>query len=75
MIRRDMPMEEFVHDVPESVSYLIDKGIQAIACGATSWDTFEKAAEKQGYSDEQIDEMVEELRRLKRRSQSQQPGD
>ncbi len=75
MIRRDMSMEELVHDVPESISYLIDKGVQAIACGATTWDTFEEAVEKQGYSDEQIDEMVEEIRRLKRQSRSQQPGD
>ncbi len=67
MIRRDMLVEDLVDAVPGSVPYLIGKGIQPIACGAPIWGTLEEAAREQGYTDEQVDEIVRELGVLERR--------
>lgn len=62
VIRRDILVEDLVDVLPESVSYLIGKGIQPIACGAPIWGTLEEAARGQGYTDARIDEIVTELR-------------
>ena len=64
MIRRDTLVEDLVNAVPESIAYLMGRGIQAIACGAPIWGTLEEAARGRRYSDEEIDDMVEELRAL-----------
>jgi len=66
MIRRDSSVEEIVEAVPEAVAYLMRKGIQPIACGAPIWGTLEEAARGQGYDDDQISAIVEEMRELKR---------
>lgn len=64
MIRRDISMEELVTILPESVRYLMDRGIKPIVCGEPIWDTLEGAARAKGFSDERIDEMVRELSEL-----------
>ncbi len=61
MIRRDISFEELVATYPEAVRYLLGKGIQAIACGEPAWGTLEEAARARGYTDEEIDLMVEEI--------------
>ena len=63
MIRRDIPFEELVAAHPESVRYLLGKGIQAVACGEPAWGTLEDAARARGCTDEEIDLMVAELSR------------
>ncbi len=64
MIRRDIPIEELVDVFPGAVAYLMDKGVQCIACGAPIWGTLEEAARATGYTDEQIDQTVADLREL-----------
>lgn len=64
MIRSDMTIEDLVDALPDSVSYLMGKGIQPIACGAPIWGTLEEAAQGKGYSEAEIEEMVGELREL-----------
>ncbi len=64
MIRRDILIEDLVDVFPGAVSYLMDKGVQCIACGAPIWGTLEEAARATGYGDEEIDEMVAELGEL-----------
>lgn len=61
VIRRDMPIEELVTALPESVRYLMRKGIQAIACGEPIWGTVEDAAKAKGLTDTEIDEIVADL--------------
>ncbi len=61
MIRRDISVEELVTILPESVRYLMDRGIKPIVCGEPIWDTLEGAARPKGFSDERLDEMVREL--------------
>lgn len=73
MIRRDIHIEELVEILPEAVSYLMEKGVQCIACGAPIWGTLEEAARNKGFSDADIDAMVADLRALREKTAAE-PG-
>lgn len=64
-IGKDISIEELVEQVPESVSYLRQKGIVCIVCGEPVWGTLYELASQKGFSDEEIEVMVEEVKRLK----------
>jgi len=64
VISRDVSIEELVRSVPGSVRYLMEQGIKCLACGEPIWGTLESAALEKGFSPEQIDRVVEDLRRL-----------
>ncbi len=64
-ISKYITIEELVEQVPESVSYLRQKGITCIICGEPVWGTLYELASQKGYADEEIDVMVEEIGRLK----------
>jgi len=63
-IRKNTTIEELVEKVPESVAYLSKKGIRCIMCGEPIWGTLEEAAQEKGVSDEEIDQVVQELNAL-----------
>ena len=63
-IRKNITIEELVETVPESVDYLSKKGIRCIMCGEPIWGTLEEAAQEKGFSDEEIDQVVQELNDL-----------
>ncbi|MFW6330587.1 MAG: DUF1858 domain-containing protein [Gemmatimonadota bacterium] len=65
MIRRDIHIEELVEILPEAVSYLMNKGVHCIVCGAPIWGTLEEAARGKGFTDAEIDAMVVDLRALR----------
>lgn len=65
MIRRDMYIEELLTALPQSVGYLMDRGIKPLVCGEPIWDTLEGAAKAKGMTDEDIDRMVTELEQLR----------
>lgn len=65
MIRRDMYIEELITTLPESVGYLMDRGIKPLVCGEPIWDTLEGAAKAKGMTDDEIDRMVAELEELR----------
>jgi hypothetical protein len=58
LIRRDTLIEDLVEDLPESVGYLLGKGIQVIACGEPIWGSLEDVVKGKGYTDTQVDEIV-----------------
>jgi hybrid cluster-associated redox disulfide protein len=64
-IQKDITIEELVDKVPQSVKYLMEKGIKCIACGEPIWGTLEEAARQKGFDDAAIDEVVRELNALK----------
>lgn len=66
MIRRTTLIEDLVTMLPESIRYLMDKGIKCLACGEPLWGTLEEAAREKGFPDDQIDEIVDELNRMVR---------
>jgi len=65
MIDKTITIEELVNQIPESVGYLMRKGIKCIACGEPIWGTLESAAMEKGFTDEQIATFVKELNQLK----------
>ena len=64
MIHKDILIEELVTMIPESVSYLMRKGIKCIACGEPIWGTLANAAKEKGFSETEIENVVYELRGL-----------
>ena len=60
-ITRDITIEDLVEGVPQSVKYLMNKGIKCIACGEPIWGTLEDAAKEKGFSGQDIEKFVEEL--------------
>lgn len=63
-ITKDITIEELVETVPESVKYLMEKGIKCIACGEPIWGTLEDAAKEKGFSDIDIKLFVKDLEKL-----------
>ncbi|MGC8594640.1 MAG: DUF1858 domain-containing protein [Candidatus Kryptoniota bacterium] len=60
-------IEEIVTELPESVSYLMQKGIKCIACGEPIWGTLESAAKEKGFDEKTIEKFAEELNELAER--------
>jgi len=54
-ITKDISIEELVETVPESVRYLMEKGIKCIACGEPIWGTLEDAAKQKGFTEDDIE--------------------
>lgn len=64
-ITKDICIEELIEQIPEAVSFLREKGIICIICGEPVWGTLYNLAKDKGFSDSEIDGMVEEIARLK----------
>jgi len=67
-LTKDISIEELVETIPESVKYLMDKGIKCIACGEPIWGTLEDAAKEKGFSDTDIQDFIADLQALKNSS-------
>ncbi len=61
MIHKEILIEDLVNLYPESVKYLMDKGIKCIACGEPIWGSLEEAAKEKGFSDREIHTFVKDL--------------
>lgn len=70
MIHKDILIEELVAIIPESVSYLMKKGIKCIACGEPIWGTLADATKEKGFSEKELDQVVEELNQLEIKNKS-----
>ncbi len=64
MITKDILIEELVREFPESVRFLMEKGIKCLACGEPIWGTLAEAAQERGFSEQEIDALVKELNGL-----------
>jgi methionine synthase II (cobalamin-independent) len=64
VITRTILIEDLVSQIPESVSYLLKKGIKCLACGEPVWGTLEEAAREEGFSDADLESFVVELQAL-----------
>ena len=69
-VQRDTWIEDLVDTLPESVSFLIERGMKPLACGEPVWETVEGLAKSKGISDGDIDALVRELNRLKQEKQA-----
>lgn len=64
VIIREIEIEDLVRELPESVGYLMDKGIRCLRCGEPIWGTLESASKEKGFSDKEINEFVMDLNGL-----------
>lgn len=61
VITKKITIEELVGILPDSVPYLMDKGIRALICGEPIWGTLEEIVLAKGYSSDNLDSMVKDL--------------
>ena len=63
-IYKSIYIEDLVNVLPDSVVYLMDKGIRCLRCGEPSWGTLESAAKEKGFNDIDIEKFVEDLNKM-----------
>lgn len=63
-IKNDILIEDLVNDYAFAVKYMMEKGIRCIMCGEPIWGTLEEAARKKDFSVSEINEFVEEMKKL-----------
>ncbi len=59
-ITKDITIEELVTEFPESVGFLMKKGIKCIVCGEPIWGTLEQAIKEKGKENE-MEQIINEL--------------
>ncbi len=65
MITKDILIEDLVRDYPDSVTYLMEKGIRCLRCGEPIWGTLETAVTEKGFSIQEMTIFVSDLNKLK----------
>ena len=63
-ISRAISIEDLVRYYPGVVRHLIGLNLPCLACGEPAWGTLEEFARDHGYSEGDIDGLVDDLRRL-----------
>lgn len=63
-ITKEIEIEDLVRINPESVSYLMEKGIRCLRCGEPIWGSLESAAKGKNFSNEDIDGFIADLNQL-----------
>jgi methionine synthase II (cobalamin-independent) len=63
-IERTITIEDLVDAVPESVRYLIDRGLPCIVCGQPAWGTLEEMVKDKGRTDAELETIVSDINAL-----------
>lgn len=63
-ITKDTEIEDLVNLIPDSVVYLMEKGIRCLRCGEPIWGSLYSAAKEKGFDDKQIEVFVNEINNL-----------
>ncbi len=63
-ITREIEIEDLVRELPESVGYLMEKGIRCLRCGEPIWGTLESASKEKGFDENEIKKFIAELNAL-----------
>lgn len=63
-ITKDIYIEDLVNHYSFSVRFLSRRGIKCIACGEPIWGTLEEAAKEKGFTAEEIEIVVGELKEM-----------
>jgi hypothetical protein len=63
-ISKEIEIEDLVKIFPESVTFLMEKGIRCLRCGEPIWGTLENAAKEKGFTENDINGFVNELNLL-----------
>jgi hypothetical protein len=60
-ISKDIEIEDLVKLLPESVSYLREKGIRCLRCGEPIWGTLEEAVLQKGFTEKDLIKFIDDL--------------
>jgi len=63
-INKEIEIEDLVKIYPESVTFLMEKGIRCLRCGEPIWGTLENAAKEKGFNENEIEGFINELNLL-----------
>lgn len=63
-ITKNILIEELVDNYSFSVRFLMEKGIRCIMCGEPIWGTLEEAAKEKGFTDAEINKVVDEMTQM-----------
>ncbi len=63
-ITKEVQLEDLIASRPESLEYLMKKGICGIHCADLNQKSFEKMAKDKGFTDSEINQIVIELNQL-----------
>lgn len=61
-IEKDTTIEDLVREYPKTVRFLMERGVRCLACGEPIWGTIESAARDKGFSPQQIELLLDDLR-------------
>ena len=64
MITKKIEIEDLIKEIPQSVTYLMEKGIRCLRCGEPIWGTLETAAKEKGFNDLELEAFVNDLNKL-----------
>ncbi len=64
MITKEIEIEDLIKEIPQAVTFLMDKGIRCLRCGEPIWGTLETAAKEKGFNDFEIEVFVNDLNKL-----------
>ena len=62
-IKKDVLIEDLVHDYPGAVRFLIDNNLPCVVCGEPFWGTLEELARQEKWDDDKIDALVDKFNR------------
>ncbi len=60
-ITKDHNLAEMIQKHPKTAEVLLDYGLHCVGCVASSYDSVEEGARIHGFSDEEIDEMLDRI--------------
>jgi hypothetical protein len=60
-ITRKDEIEFILKGIPEALPYLMKKGVCGISCGEPVWGILESTAKEKGFTDTEIDNIVNDL--------------
>lgn len=61
MIEKTVTIEELVSNHPQTIGFLLHRGIHCLACGEPVWGTLESYMRSKGFNDREIDALVAQL--------------
>ena len=63
-ISKEIEIEDLVKILPDSVVYLMEKGIRCLRCGEPIWGSLENAAKEKGFHESEIEVFVSDLNNM-----------
>lgn len=63
-ITKDIQIEDLIVQLPQSVSYLREKGIVCVVCGEPVWGSLNDLAIQKGLSNDSVELIIRELNEM-----------